>query len=86
MDSYQSIGLDCSEGFTTQPNFWNRNNLNNYGGNCYSPIRPEKARRTELERIQQCQTLCLRQTHPTNGSTTNPTYDSRGSVVVFQER
>ena len=42
LDNYQSIGLRIAgEGFTTQPNFWNRNNLNNYGGN-YSPIKAEK--------------------------------------------
>ncbi len=42
LDNYQSIGLRIAgEGFATQPDFWNRNLLNNYGGN-YTPIKAEK--------------------------------------------
>lgn len=42
LDNYQSIGLEISgEGFTSQPVFWNKNNLNDYGGS-YTSIKAEK--------------------------------------------
>lgn len=42
LDNYQSIGLEISgEGFASQPVFWNRNNLNDYGGS-YTSIKAEK--------------------------------------------
>ena len=42
LDNYQSIGLEVSgEGFTTQPDFWNRNKLYDYGG-IYSSVKAEK--------------------------------------------
>lgn len=42
IDHYQSIGVRVSgEGFTTQPAFWNYNNLNDYGGT-FSSIKAAK--------------------------------------------
>ena len=42
LDKYQSIGLEISgEGFTSQPVFWNKNDLNTYGGN-FTSIKAEK--------------------------------------------
>lgn len=42
LDNYQSIGLQMSgEGFSSQPVFWNRNNLNEYGGT-YTSVKAEK--------------------------------------------
>lgn len=42
LEKYQSIGLEISgEGFTSQPVFWNKNDLNTYGGD-FSSIKAEK--------------------------------------------
>lgn len=42
LDNYQSIGLEVSgEGFTTQPDFWNKNHLDDYGGT-YTSVKAEK--------------------------------------------
>ena len=42
LEHYQSIGLEISgEGFNSQPVFWNKNDLNTYGGN-YTSIKAEK--------------------------------------------
>lgn len=42
LENYQSIGLEISgEGFTSQPVFWNKNDLNTYGGD-FTSIKAEK--------------------------------------------
>ncbi len=42
LDNYQTIGVAISgEGFTSQPVFWQKNNLDTYGGT-YSSIKAEK--------------------------------------------
>lgn len=88
LDTHQSIGVEMSGGgFTVQPPFWNRNDLNTYGGT-YSSIKAEKY--AELNGVtddmwRESNTI----TRYAYGKRTyewfrnNPTYDN-GVLVVFK--
>ncbi len=89
LESYQSIGLKISgKGFATQPDFWNANDLTEYGGT-YSSIKAEKfvelsgLTSDSLEPIDQAELYAYcKLTY--EWFRDNPTYDEDGQRVEFK--